>query len=143
MRENQKQVTRVPRIGEVYNMHFEGQGNEQQGWRPGIVFQNNVGNAHSPNIVAIPLTSSIKRLDMPTHVLVPSSCGLPRDSMAICENPKCMPKATIGDFITTLPDSIMEDIAVASLMASCAISYLPLNKLVNTWQQAVRLNKSA
>ena len=30
-----------PQIGEVYLMKFEGENNEQSGWRPGLVFQNN------------------------------------------------------------------------------------------------------
>lgn len=133
----------APKIGEVYAMKFEGHGSAQQGWRPGIVFQNNVGNMYSPNLIAIPLTSSIKRLDMPTHVFVPASCGLPRDSMALCENVCCMPKDSVGTYITTLPDDIMSNIAVANLMASASISYLNLNQLVSAWQQASKLNQVA
>lgn len=64
---------RVPQIGEVYMMNFGGSGSEQNGWRPGVVFQNNVGNAHSPNIIALPLTSSIKKSGQPTHVIVKSA----------------------------------------------------------------------
>lgn len=64
---------RVPQIGEVYLMDFGGSGCEQNGWRPGVVFQNNVGNAHSPNIIALPLTSSIKKAGQPTHVVIKSA----------------------------------------------------------------------
>lgn len=64
---------RVPQIGEVYLMNFGGSGCEQNGWRPGVVFQNNVGNAHSPNIIALPLTSSIKKAGQPTHVVIKSA----------------------------------------------------------------------
>lgn len=82
---------RVPQIGEVYLMNFGGSGCEQNGWRPGVVFQNNVGNAHSPNIIALPLTSSIKKSGQPTHVIVKSAdSGLRLDSMVLCENPECM-----------------------------------------------------
>ena len=63
---------RTPQIGDVYHMYFSGDGNEQQGWRPGLVFQNNVGNKYSPNIIALPLTSSLKKLNQPTHVLLPA-----------------------------------------------------------------------
>lgn len=134
---------KAPKIGEVYAMHFDGHGSAQHGWRPGIVFQNNVGNMYSPNIIAIPLTSSIKRLDMPTHVFVPASCGLPKDSMALCENVCCMPKEDIGEYMTKLPDNVMSDIAVANLMASASISYLDLSKLVSAWQRASQLNHVA
>ncbi len=58
--ENQENARKL-RIGDVYSMKFEGEGSEQQGWRPGLVFQNNVGNDHSPNIVMLPITVSARK----------------------------------------------------------------------------------
>ncbi len=137
-------AARTPRIGEVYNMYFEGTGSEQSGWRPGVVFQNNVGNAHSPNVIALPLTSSIKKLGMPTHVLVKAeNTGLRKDSVVICENPKCISKEKLGVYITTLPNEYMKQIAVAHLIATSALSYLDWNALVGVWQKAVNLNVAA
>ena len=44
---NQNQNTeRKIRIGDVYLIHFDGVGNEQKGFRPGLIFQNNLGNIH-------------------------------------------------------------------------------------------------
>lgn len=63
-------IVRTPQIGDIYMMKFGGSANEQCGWRPGLVFQNNVGNAYSPNIIALPLTSVLKKANQPTHVLV-------------------------------------------------------------------------
>lgn len=40
----------------------------QSGCRPVLVISNNVGNRHSQTITVVPLTSRIKRLDLPTHV---------------------------------------------------------------------------
>lgn len=132
---------RVPYIGEIYNMYFGGTGSEQSGWRPGVVFQNNIGNANSPNIIALPLTSSIKKLYMPTHVLVKSAeTGLRRDSIVICENPEKMSKEKVGKYITTLPQKYMREIAIASLIATSAISFLDKDSLVLVWEKAVRMN---
>lgn len=132
---------RVPHIGEIYNMYFGGTGSEQSGWRPGVVFQNNIGNANSPNIIALPLTSSIKKLYMPTHVLVKSAeTGLRRDSIVICENPEKMSKEKVGKYITTLPQKYMREIAIASLIATSAISFLDKDSLVLVWEKAVRMN---
>lgn len=64
---------RHPIIGDVYLINLQGIGSVQSGRRPGVVFQNNTGNAHSPNLVLLPLTTSLKKLGMPTHVLVRSS----------------------------------------------------------------------
>lgn len=49
-----------PKIGEVYLMNFGGTESEQSGWRPGLIFQNNIGNEYSPNVIALPLTTSLK-----------------------------------------------------------------------------------
>lgn len=135
---------RVPRIGEVYNMYFEGTGSEQSGWRPGVVFQNNVGNVNSPNIIALPLTSSLKKLYMPTHVLIRASdTGLKRDSMVICENPEKMSKEKVGKYITTLPEKYMREIVKANLIATSAISFLDKDSLISIWETAVKLNCAA
>lgn len=59
----------------------------QSGYRPGIVIQNNVGNKYSPTLLAIPLTSKIKKLNQPTHLLVKSdkNNGLRVNSMLLAE----------------------------------------------------------
>lgn len=122
MSEN-RQSSMAPVIGDVYLMKFEGSGNEQSGWRPGVVFQNNVGNAHSPNVIALPLTSSIKKTNQPTHVVVlAADTGLRRDSMVLCENPEKMSKARIGKFLTRLPDEYNEE--NRSSEPACHSSYL-------------------
>lgn len=135
---------RIPKIGEVYNMHFGGSGSEQSGWRPGVVFQNNIGNLNSPNIIALPLTSSLKKMYMPTHVLVKASdTELRKDSVVICENPECMSKDRVGKFITTLPERYMKDIAAASLIATSAVSFLDKETLIDIWAKAIRMNCAA
>ena len=84
-------------------MKFDGDDSEQKKLRPGIVFQNNIGNVHSPNIIALPLTGHLKKISQPTHVIVRASdTGLKCDSVALCENPVCMSKKKIGNYITTL-----------------------------------------
>lgn len=136
-------LSREYRIGEVYLMKFEGMDNEQKGWRPGVVFQNNTGNAFSPNILAIPLTSSIKKTGQPTHVVVPASIGLLKDSMVLCENPERMSKGRIGGYITTIPDKYMREIAIAHLLSTSAIAFIEPEKLLTVWQRAVILNQCA
>ena len=132
-----------PHFGDVYLMRFDGSGSEQSGWSPGVVIQNNVGNAHSPNIIALPLTSSIKKTDQPTHVLIPSNgTGLKKDSMVLCENPERMSKEKLGSYITTLPVEYIQKIAVAYLLSSCVISYINPYDLLVLRQQAVVMNQN-
>lgn len=130
-----------PLIGEVYYMKFEGSGNEQNGWRPGVVFQNNVGNAHSPNVIALPMTTAIKKASQPTHVVVMAAeSGLPKDSMVLCENPEKMSKSKIGGFITKLSDEHMKKIVMANLIATAAVSFLDESDLLTVWRLSIRLN---
>ena len=130
-----------PCIGDVYFMRFGGNGSEQNGWRPGLVFQNNTGNAFSPNIIALPLTSSLKKLGQPTHVVLPADrTGLLKDSVVLCENPERMSKDRVGGYITTLSAEYMAQIAVASLLATSAISFLAPEELIAVWRQARTLN---
>lgn len=132
---------KVPQIGEIYLMKFGGEGSEQAGLRPGLVFQNNTGNIYSPNIIALPITSALKKAGQPTHVvLYASDTGLKRDSMVLCENPERLSKAKLGRYITKLPDSYMRQIAEASLLATSVISYLDVDVLHSIWQKASELN---
>lgn len=132
---------KLPKIGDVYFMRFGGSGNEQSGWRPGLVFQNNIGNRFSPNIIALPLTSRLKKTDQPTHVvLLASETGLPKDSMVLCENPERMSKERLGGYIVTLTDDSMARVAAASLLASSAVSFLSQEILLDVWRRACSLN---
>ena len=130
-------ANRQPQIGDVYLMRFGGSGSEQNGWRPGIVFQNNIGNAYSPNIIALPLTSQIKKANQPTHVVLPAKeTGLRKDSMVLCENPERMSKDRLGDYLTTIPAKYMAEIAAANILASAAIAYIDPDVLLSLWRRA-------
>lgn len=134
---------REPKIGDIYLVYFKGEGSEQKGLRPGLVFQNNTGNHHSPNVVVLPLTSAIKKEGQPTHVFLPKEVGLRKDSMVLCENPEKASKDKLGDYITTLSDEYMSKVAVANLLASSAISFVEPDMLIAVWQKALALNAVA
>ena len=132
-----------PKIGEIYVMYFSGSKNEQSGWRPGLIFQNNTGNTFSPNVIALPLTTAIKKSYMPTHVIIAAEdSGLKTDSMVLCENPECMSKDRIGRYITTVSDEYMERVAIASLLATSAIAFIKPEALRDLWDRAVALNSA-
>lgn len=135
--------TKNPKIGDIYLVYFDGSGNEQKGFRPGLVFQNNVGNEHSPNLIVLPLTSALKKTNQPTHVFIPKEVGLRKDSMVLCENPKCMSKYKFGEYITTLPEEYMAQVAVGNILSSSAIAFIDPDLLMSVWQKALALNAIA
>jgi mRNA interferase MazF len=106
----------------------------QRGWRPGVIIQNNKGNYHSPNIIAIPLTSKGKCKSQPTHVVIPAKeTGLRVDSMALCENPETISKEMMGEYITSIPNKYMALIARALMLSVPIISYLDQDEMRNVW----------
>ena len=135
--------TKNPKIGDIYLVYFDGSGNEQKGFRPGLVCQNNVGNEHSPNLIVLPLTSALKKTNQPTHVFIPKEVGLRKDSMVLCENPKCMSKYKLGEYITTLPEEYMAQVAVGNILSSSAIAFIDPDLLMSVWQKALALNAIA
>jgi len=138
---NDTKLTSSPQIGEIYLMTFDGIGSEQSGIRPGLVFQNNVGNTFSPNIIALPITSASKKSGQPTHVyLSAKDTGLRVDSIVLCENPERMSKERIGGYLTRLSNEDMRRVAEANLLATSALSFLDPARLVRIWETAVALN---
>lgn len=128
------------KIGEVYLIEFPGSDHEQYGLRPGLVIQNNVGNIYSPNIIALPFTSSIKKLNQPTHVLVGEQDGLRKKSMILCESPTRVSKSKVGKYITTLSNDTMAKVAKAYLLASSIMVYLSPDRLSEIREESIVLN---
>ena len=138
---NRELGSQFPAIGQVYYMNFRSCENGQYGWRPGIVCQNNIANIYSPNIVAVPLTTVIKRTEMPTHVVLDRpECGL-RRSMALCENQHYLSKEDLGRYITTLSDEDMRSIARACMVATGLIAYIPVSELEQVRDYVMKLNR--
>lgn len=130
-----------PRFGQVYTARLDRQDSVQGGIRPVMVFQNNTGNRHSPNVTVIPMTSKKKKPSQPTHVFLDGEeCGLKCDSVLLCENPQTIPKRALGSYVTTIPKQYMPEIARASLLASGAIGFLPPAMLPELISYAERLN---
>lgn len=94
-------------------------GSEQGGPRPAVVVQNDMGNKHAPTVIIAPVTSKIKKSNLPTHVKLTSHI-LERNSMVLLEQLKTVDKSRIDSYIGTLSDEEMKMIDKA-LRISLAI----------------------
>lgn len=74
-------------------------GSEQGEYRPVLVVQNNVGNTHSPTIVIVPITHNLRKNPLPTHVIIPQSCGFDADSLALAEQIRTIDRSRISKYI--------------------------------------------
>ena len=78
-------------------------GSEQGGRRPVVIIQNDLGNLHAPTVIAVPLTGSNSKPDLPTHVRIPEGeGGRWRVSTALCEQVRTLEKTRLERKIGTL-----------------------------------------
>ncbi len=90
-------------------------GSEQNGHRPIVVIQNDIGNKHSTTTIAAIVTSSQKK-NLPTHVhVIDEESGLSNDSIVMLEQIRTIDKQRIGSMIGHVSDETMELIEDAAL----------------------------
>lgn len=68
------------------------------GLRPVVIVSNDAANATSPTVTVVPLTSRMKKLNQPTHVVLNrrEATGLTMPSMALCEQVRSLDKDKLG-----------------------------------------------
>ena len=73
-------------------------GSEQGGVRPVLIVQNDVGNRHSPTVIAAAITSQKDKTRLPTHIEVEAEkCGLAKDSIVLLEQIRTIDKRRLKD----------------------------------------------
>lgn len=92
-------------------------GSEQGGVRPVLVVQNDVGNRYSPTIIAAAVTSKQHKAKLPTHIELPSSFGLAKDSVILLEQIRTLDKKRLKERIGELPDDTMSLVNKAILIS--------------------------
>ena len=86
-------------------------GSEQGGTRPVVILQNNVGNQHSPTVIAAAITSQRNKARLPTHVqLGPFHAGLRCGSTILLEQLRTIDKARLRERIGALDSTVMEQL---------------------------------
>jgi len=86
-------------------------GSEQGGMRPVLIVQNNVGNKHSPTVIAAAITSQQKKARLPTHIELSSRIyGLSRDSVVLLEQVRTIDKTRLKERIGQLDDGLMGNV---------------------------------
>ncbi len=86
-------------------------GSEQGGIRPVLIIQNDVGNRHSPTVIAAAITSQMNKARLPTHIeLSASSYGLTRDSVILLEQIRTIDKRRLLEKMGRLDKSAMAEV---------------------------------
>jgi len=89
-------------------------GSEQGGVRPVLIVQNDVGNKHSPTVIAAAITSQREKAKLPTHIeLNAQSCGLAKDSVVLLEQIRTIDKKRLKEKMGVLDTGSMGKINTA------------------------------
>ncbi len=84
-------------------------GSEQGGVRPVLIIQNDVGNRHSPTVIAAAITSQINKARLPTHIeLGARSYGLSKDSVVLLEQIRTIDKRRLKERMGRLDERLMQ-----------------------------------
>ena len=100
------------RRGEIYYADLSPVvGSEQGGIRPVLIVQNDVGNRHSPTVIAAAITSRREKAKLPTHIDVQAAtCGLTKDSIVLLEQIRTIDKRRLREKMGTLDADSMSQV---------------------------------
>ena len=83
-------------------------GSEQGGVRPVLIIQNEIGNKHSPTVIAAAITSRQDKNRLPTHIGVRDDrCGLAKDSIIRTEQIRTLDKRRLRERAGKIPPEDM------------------------------------
>lgn len=86
-------------------------GSEQGGIRPVLIVQNDVGNRHSPTVIAAAITSQKDKSKLPTHIeLSARGCGLAKDSVVLLEQVRTIDKKRLKERMGELDNGSMNKV---------------------------------
>lgn len=103
------------RRGEIYYADLSPVvGSEQGGIRPVLIVQNDVGNRHSPTVIAAAITSRREKAKLPTHIDVQAAtCGLTKDSIVLLEQIRTLDKRRLREHMGRVDETMMKQVDTA------------------------------
>lgn len=92
----------IPKRMEVWNadLPLDENSSIQGGYRPVLIVSNDICNEKNNVVTVVPLTSQIKRLSLPTHVLFEVKKG--EESLALLEQITTIEKKLLCSYVGTL-----------------------------------------
>ena len=92
--------------GDLYYADLgRGLGSEQQGNRPVVIIQNDVGNRHSPTVIVAAISSKVGvKAKLPTHYYMEAGSGLVQPSIVLLEQIRTIDKRRLSNYIGKLDE---------------------------------------
>ena len=96
--------------GQLYYADLsKGVGSEQEGYRPVLIVQNNVGNKYSPTVIVAAVTSKVGvKPKLPTHYFIEANTvGLTAPSIVLLEQLRTIDKSRLRGKVGSLGEDQM------------------------------------
>lgn len=84
-------------------------GSEQQGIRPVVIIQNEMGNKHSPTVLVAPISTKKDKI-LPTHILVKQFDKIRHDSIVLLEQIRVLDKSRLKGYLGLLDEETLEQV---------------------------------
>ncbi len=113
--------------GDLYYADLgHGIGSEQQGERPVVIIQNNIGNKHSPTVIVAAITSKTRsKAKLPTHYYIDAEDGLEQPSIVLLEQIRTIDKRRLSGYIGRLNEAHIRGINHALAISIGLIEPVP------------------
>ena len=98
--------------GELYYADLgKGIGSEQEGYRPVVIIQNNMGNKYSPTVIVAPVTTNHDaKAKLPTHCYIGAESGLDAPSVILLEQLRTIDKTRLKDKVCHLDYEVLKKV---------------------------------
>lgn len=118
--------------GDMYYADLgRGIGSEQEGYRPVVIIQNNVGNKHSPTVIVAAVTSKVGvKAKLPTHFYIGTGAGLELPSIVLLEQLRTIDKQRLEEYIGRLAEAHIRGINHALAVSVGLIEEVPENLIM-------------
>ena len=111
------------RRGEIYYADLSPVvGSEQDGTRPVLIIQNDIGNKFSPTTIVAAITSKSEKAKLPTHVIVHAE-GLEMESVVLLEQIRTIDKRRLIRYSGRLDKTAMGRVDYA-IIVSFGLKYM-------------------
>lgn len=92
--------------GDIFTFDFgHAKGSTQTGVRPAVVVQGDFLNKKSPTTIIAPITTSMKRVTMRSHIVIGKKYGLRDESMILLEQIRVVNKTELFEYIGSINDT--------------------------------------
>lgn len=125
-----KQKAREVKWGEIYYCDLgSGKGSVQAKLRPVLIIQNDIGNRNGPTTVVAAISSVIKKMYMPTHIMLDTTCGLKEKSIVMLEQVRTIDKSSeLKEYIGIIRDAQTKEAIMRGLSIEMGIAEVPRAK---------------